>query len=157
MTEILATFDLEPTDFYMILIGIVAFTVYWKVSESVLFGPLLKLFEEREAATVGAQEGATETLEEADKLESVYEESIAEARREAVSERAKVLSESGKKASVIVMEAETAAKEKIEKGREELAALESELRGKLNNDVESLADELATRVLSGSSQSSAGA
>ena len=90
-----------------------------------------------------------EVLEEGARLESVYEESINEARREAVTERLLVLAEANKKASELISEAEAVSKRAIAKGREELGELEGALRSKLEGDVDTLAQELAQKIIGG--------
>ncbi|MCI5066351.1 hypothetical protein MRY87_11565 [bacterium] len=150
-SETLRAFDLKPTDVWMILIGMALFWGYYKLSSAVLFSPLLRLFERRESATVGAQAGADEMLAEAAKMREVYEETIAQARQKAVAERLEQLSFASKDASDVVAGAEAVAKEKTLAERASLSKQEEELRAKLLADSDTLAEQLASRILEGGS------
>lgn len=157
LERILATFDLEKLDAAMIPVGMVLFWAYYKIASGVLFKPLVKLCEEREKLTVGAQQGATDTIQEAARLEKVFEESINEARRDAVTARLERLSQATKEASKIVGEAESEAKNTTAQGRSELSQLEDRLRGELAGQVDQLAGELAQKILAGRQSSGASA
>ena len=147
--EILQTFDLELKDAQMILVGIALFWIYYKVTSTLLFTPLLRLVEAREAATEGAQEGASRLEAEAARVEQEYEESLLEGRQAAVTAKLAALAKVSKEASTIVADAEAAGNRLLESERESLTQLEERLRSELESDVESLAEGLVGKLLSG--------
>src|ERR671910_1127431 len=64
---------------YSVLYQIVLFLVLWIVLRQVLFQPYLKLLEERERKTTGAQHDSIDLEHEGAQLRAQYEEKIAQA------------------------------------------------------------------------------
>ncbi len=144
--EILALFDLSVLDFQMILVCAVIFYIYTVIASKTLFGPLLKLYEAREQATVGAESSASESLLEAENLEKEYEAQITEARIQAMQEKLEILSIASKDANETLGKAEDAARDEIVSARAKLEESREKLRSELFQDADAMAQELAKEL-----------
>ncbi|MCB0333672.1 MAG: hypothetical protein KDD55_09255 [Bdellovibrionales bacterium] len=141
--EILALFDLSVLDFQMILVCAVVFYLYTVIASKTLFGPLMKLYEAREQATIGAESSASETIREAESLEQEYGAQLTEARIQAMQEKLEILSIATKDASGILGTAENTARDEILSARQSLEASREKLRAELFQDADAMAQELA--------------
>ncbi|MEZ4753726.1 MAG: hypothetical protein R3A13_05375 [Bdellovibrionota bacterium] len=152
MEELLKTFDLELTEFNYILIVIPVFCAFWFLMDKLIFSPFLKLVETREARTTGAESVATETLYEAERIQTDYEQQILNARIEAMKVRLAEVNKIKEEASQVLSTASTKAKQDLENARLEITSKQAALRDSLASNVDQLAKEIANKVKDGSSQ-----
>ena len=155
MDELLKTFDLELIEFQLILVVIPIFFVFWVLMDKMVFQPVLKLVEEREARTSGAESIAADTIREADAADAEFEQKILDARIEAMKVKLAEVNKTKDEASKILGEASSTAKSELEAARKAITEKQEALRKNLANNVDELAKEIAAKVKDGSSQVSA--
>jgi F-type H+-transporting ATPase subunit b len=130
-----------------IAIQIGLFILLWALLKPALFEPMVKLFEEREKRIEGAKLLARKTDEASAGALSKYEEQMAKARAAANQERDKLRAEGIKAENEILGKVRAQTAKSLEEGRAQLNGELTAARTKLKVDVQSLAKELAGRVL----------
>lgn len=114
---------------------------------SFLFSPFLRLYEERDRRIEGAAAEAKHLRAGADEKAGLIEARM----REAQDEARKILHELRENAQArerqIVEEARRKAQARLEDARADLFALTDEVRGKLKDDAQALADDIVAKVL----------
>lgn len=138
--------SLTPSDVMMIPVGAISFTAFWIISDRVIFRPYIKLIEEREEKTSGAEESAEDTLREARQLLSEYDERLLKARIDATQEKMKIVSEERRESKKIVEEANIRAKHHIEKARKEINDRLEELHQEVMTQADALVTEITEKV-----------
>ena len=146
MEGILKTFDLAPLDVPMIVIGGLAFVVFYLLMRRSVFGPFLALVEAREAATEGATASASADLKKAAGLELEFEEKILEARVAALNEKSKKLETARKEASAILSAAEAKAQSILKDEREKLQTNIEALRAETMGRAEDLVTVIVSKL-----------
>lgn len=155
LESVLKLFSLTVTDLWMIGVVTIVFAVYAVVSARVLFGPLLKTFEAREALTTGAESEARNLQREARLLLEQVETDLNEARVDAVKEKLLKLREAQKRGSEVILDAENEAQAVVIEGRKEVANEIEQLRSELFSRVDELASQVSESVSESLSRSSA--
>jgi len=117
MEDVFAIFDITPFDGVMILFGALFFVAIWKSLQIVLFDPYVKLVEERERATSGAQDHAAKEIGEANELNQQYERLVIEGRIAALEVKIKELDRAKLEAAEVIRQAENTASVYLEKER----------------------------------------
>lgn len=138
--------ELNAMDVRMIPVGGLLFFIFWRLMAEGVFKPYLKLFEAREAATIGSLDAANEIISEAKKLEAEYEDGVFNARKKAVSDKLLKLEEIKKENTAALSEAESKAAEITEQSRKNLEVKISELRSSLDSKVEELSGEVVEKI-----------
>jgi F-type H+-transporting ATPase subunit b len=114
---------------------------------NVILYPLLDLFEERENRIEGAAKLATELRASADESAGVIDEKLGEARMEARKILAGLREEGLQTESHLIDSARTAATEKIEDARSQLAQSGTSVRQTLESRADELAEEIVQKIL----------
>ncbi len=135
--------DVNST-FVIQLVLFVGLTLFLK---PVLFDPMLKLFEERERRTDGAKKRARETDEKSASALTKYEEGMAKARAAGSTERERVRAQGIKREQEILAEVRAATAKAVDEGKQKVHEEAAKVRATLQADAQTLARDLATRVL----------
>jgi F-type H+-transporting ATPase subunit b len=130
-----------------ILYQVVLFIVLWLIVNKVLFQPYLKLLDEREQKTSGAQHDSTELEHESARLRAQYEERIAQAQSAAAVERERILQRAGEQREKILSQARQEAAQTLAGRRQEIAAALEAERRLASAEAANLAADIATKVL----------
>jgi F-type H+-transporting ATPase subunit b len=110
-----------------ILYQIILFVALWLILNKILFQPYLRLLEERERRTIGAEHDSADLEHEGARLRAQYEEKIAQAQTAAYAAKDAILQEARQQREKILGEARAAAASKLEQARREISlALEKE-------------------------------
>ena len=112
-----------------------------------VFNPMLDLIEERERATVGAQEVARDATEQAARLEAQYEEVLTQARVAGMRQKFAVLEQARKESETIVTAKEKEAAQQLELERAETTKTVERARTAAQSELTQLADEIVRRVV----------
>ncbi|MGH9327338.1 MAG: ATP synthase F0 subunit B [Terriglobia bacterium] len=143
------TLRLLQHDFLSSIPTIIFVIILLAILERLLFRPLAKVMKEREEASVGAQERAREEAERAKAKAREYEAALQAARLEVYdfrqSERNKAVAEH----EGALKAARARAEERIKNGRAALADEVSAAKQQLTASSQSLAGEIAERILAG--------
>ena len=130
-----------------ILYQVILFVVLWLIVNKVLFQPYLKLLDERERSTTGAQHDSTELEHESARLRAQYEEKIAQAQSVAAGERERILQSAREQREKILGQARQEAEQTLAGRRREIAtALETERR-LASAEAATIAADIAGKVL----------
>ena len=118
-----------------------------------VFNPMLDLIEERERATVGAQEVARDAIEQATRLEVQYEELLNQSRIEAMRHKFELLETSRKESDAIISAKEKEAAQQLGVERAETEKTVARARAAAQSELTQMADEIARRVIEPSGRS----
>jgi F-type H+-transporting ATPase subunit b len=130
-----------------ILYQVILFVVLWLILNKVLFQPYLKLLDERERRTAGAQHDSTELEHEGARLRAQYEEKVAQAQSLAAGERERLLQTARQEREKILAQARQEAERILTRRRHEIAtALEAERR-LAAAEAATIGAEIASKVL----------
>ena len=130
-----------------ILYQVILFFVLWLIVNKVLFQPYLKLLDERERATTGAQHDSTELEQESARLRAQYEEKIAQAQSVAARERERVLQSAREQREKILAQARQEAEQTLASRRREIATALVAERQRAATEAATIAAEIASKVL----------
>lgn len=147
MEEILKIFDLSVRDAQMIVVGTIAFFLFWRLMHTLVIQPFIKLYEERESLTSGAAASSKEIVEEAARINSEVDTALNQSRAQALSRKVLAITEANKKAAGLVTDAEKDGMSALQLAREQRKASADEVRKKLLEGAEGLASELADSIL----------
>ncbi|HKY09318.1 MAG TPA: ATP synthase F0 subunit B [Candidatus Binatia bacterium] len=130
-----------------ILYQAILFVILWLILNKVLFQPYLKLLDERERKTTGAQHDSSELEHEGARLRAQYEEKIAQAQSAAAVERERVLQAARQEREKILAQARQEAEQTLTLRRREITtALETERR-LAATEAATIGAEIASKVL----------
>jgi F-type H+-transporting ATPase subunit b len=135
--------DVDAT-FIVVLVLFIGLTLILK---PLLFDPMLKLFEEREKRIDGAKAQARKIDEKSATALAKYEAEMAKARAAAGAERDKIRGLAQKREQEILAEVRAATAKVLEDGRSAAQAEAERARAVLRSDAQTMAQELASRVL----------
>ena len=130
-----------------ILYQVVLFIVLWLIVNKVLFQPYLKLLDEPEQKTTGAQHDSTELEHESARLRTQYEERIAQAQSAAALERERILQGAAEQREKILSQARQEAEQTLAGRRQEIAAALEAERRLASAEAGTLAADIAAKVL----------
>ncbi len=130
-----------------ILYQVVLFIVLWLILSKVLFQPYLRLLEEREQRTSGAQHDSSYLEREGARLRAEYEEKIQSAQAAAYADRERLLQSVRDEREKILGEARENATQTLEKAREEIASALAAERALADNEAAQIAAVMASKVL----------
>jgi F-type H+-transporting ATPase subunit b len=132
---------------YSILYQIVLFVVLWLIVSRVLFGPYLKLLEERERRTAGAEHDSVDLEHEAARLRARYEEQIAQAQAAGYAAKETIVQQGRLQKERLVSQAREEASKTLERVRQEVAS-EMQKEGQLAAaEARLIAQEMVSKVL----------
>jgi F-type H+-transporting ATPase subunit b len=130
-----------------ILVQVAFFVFLLVVLKPLLFDPMLKLFEEREKRIEGARKQARQTDEASAEALGKYEAAMTKARADANSERDKLRAEGVRTEATILGKVRAATAKTLEEGRGRMRGEVDTARAQLRQEVATLAQDLAGRVL----------
>ncbi|MBW2528540.1 MAG: H(+)-transporting ATPase [Deltaproteobacteria bacterium] len=130
-----------------VLAQLVMFTGFIVLMKPLIFDPLLRLFEERERRTAGAIAEAREMDEEAINLKRDYDAKFDGIRREASLERERLRGENSKLEAEMMTSARDAVATTLDQGKAKVEDEIGRIRAELADQRQSLAAEIASRVL----------
>ncbi len=119
----------------------------WVVLKPVLFDPMLKLFEEREKRIEGNIKRAREIDGESAEAMAKYEDQMAKARAEGVAEGDKLRAEGQRKESELLGKVRSETQQRMDEARQKQQQEVAAVRVQLATTTQTLAKDLATRVL----------
>ncbi|GAC1351498.1 MAG: hypothetical protein NVS3B20_03090 [Polyangiales bacterium] len=137
------TVDLDLTFAGQILLFVLLFLVL----RPLLFQPLIRLFEERERRIEGAKSEARTMYVEADEKMAKYEEELLSVKRAAGEERDRLRSEGLRREQQILAKVRAETNVLLEEGKAAIAKEATVLRAELSKQSQSLARDIAARVL----------
>ena len=126
---------------------IVLFTVLVLPVNALVFKPIFRILDERDARTTGTREKAQELERNAQEILDRYEASVREAREEAERERRAALEQARGASQGTTTDARGAAEQEIERARSQIAAEFEAARTALRTQSQDLARQAASRVL----------
>lgn len=126
---------------------IVLFFLLFLILRPLLFTPMIQLFEERERRIGGAKDDARKLYEEADAKMAKYEEEVLVVKRSAGEERDKIRQEGLRREQAILAKVRSETNAMIDEGRARIAKERDALRTELGAVSQTLARDIATRVL----------
>jgi F-type H+-transporting ATPase subunit b len=130
-----------------ILHQIILFIVLGLILNKILFQPYLRLLEERERRTIGAEHDSADLEHEGARLRAQYEEKIAQAQSAAYAAKDAILQEARQQREKILGQARAEAASKLEQARREIAlALEKE-KALAAAETTTVAGEMVSKVL----------
>jgi F-type H+-transporting ATPase subunit b len=115
----------------------------------VLFGPLRAALQEREVLTAGARKAAEDSLAAADRKAKEYEAKFREARAEVYKQQEETRKQWLQDQAGHIAAAHTRTRASVEEARTQISAEADSARQNLRQTSESLADQIADRVLVG--------
>jgi F-type H+-transporting ATPase subunit b len=130
-----------------ILVQIALIVVLLVFLKPLLFDPLMKLFEEREKKIDGAKLQARRMDEKSATALEEYEDAMAKARATAGAERERQRAEGTKEEAEILENVRKKTEKAMEEGRQKIEMDLAAARAELKRDAESLARDVATRIL----------
>jgi F-type H+-transporting ATPase subunit b len=130
-----------------ILYQIVLFVVLWLILNKLLFQPYLRLLDERERRTTGAQRDSAELEHEGERLRARYQEKIAQGQAAGYAAKEAILQEARAEREKILAEARQEAAQNLEGVRSEIAAAMERERRLAASEVVALAVEMASKAL----------
>jgi len=134
----------EPT---RVLVLLALFLALIPVLNTLVFRPVLAVLDEREKRIAGARARAAEVAGEAAALLAQHDAAVREAREAAQAERARSIDEARRAQQSAVNEAREVAEREITGARGQVAAAVGSARAQLRAEAESLAREVAERLL----------
>lgn len=146
LEKILSTFDLTQADASMIPVGIVLFFLLWKALGNVIFRPYLRVTENREMLTIGAENKTISSIKEAAKINEEIDQKIHAERTEAMIQKLEYLSAARKEAAKIASEAEAEAQSYLSTKRAEIKAAQDSTLKSSGEMAKRLADEIASKI-----------
>jgi len=114
-----------------------------------LFGPLAKVLKDRDALTRGARKSAEESLESAEQKTADYEAKLSEARGDVYREQEEMRRQWLAEQSQQIDQARERHAASVRAAKDQLASEAAEARRNLTDSSGALADQIASRILSG--------
>jgi F-type H+-transporting ATPase subunit b len=140
--ESLEIFPDERIFYLIVLFVLLVFPV-----NKLLFHPLFRVLDEREARIEGARKRADQVGAEAEATLDRYRSAVRSAREEAESDRKQVLEEARREQAQLTGSVRSEAEAEINRAREQVAGALEQARSQLREQAKELAREAATRVL----------
>jgi len=112
-----------------------------------LFHPIFRVLDERDARIEGARKRADQVGAEAEATLDRYRSAVRSAREEAEGDRKQVLEEARREQAELTGSVRSEAEAQINRAREEVAGALDDARSQLREQAQALAREAATRVL----------
>jgi F-type H+-transporting ATPase subunit b len=145
--ESLEIFPDERIFYLIVLFVLLVFPV-----NKLLFHPIFRVLDERDARIEGARKRADQIGAEAEATLDRYRSAVRSAREDAEGERKEVLEQARREQAQLTGSVRSEAEATINRAREEVTGALDEARSQLRQQAEELAREAATRVLGRSLQ-----
>lgn len=135
--------DLDVTFFVQIALFFIAFLFL----RSLIFKPMLALFEEREASIDGAKAEARRMEEDASEKGEVFDSAMRKIRLEAGEQREKLRGEGRRLESELLEEVRTETQTTLASAEADLATAAAKVRGEMEREIPSIARTIAQTLL----------
>jgi len=136
-----------PPNFRVLLIEATIFVVLWIVLSRLWFGPAMRVIHERNARSAGAIEKARAIQAEAEALRARHAAAIEEARAEAHRDMEEVIRDAQAEQRRLIGEARDETHRVLTDARGKIAEEVAAARQELRTQAESIAKEVARKVL----------
>ena len=130
-----------------ILYQIILFVVLWLILDKILFQPYLRLLEERERKTTGAQHDSADLEQEGARLRAQYQEKIAQAQTAGYAAKDAILRDARQQREKILAAARQEAKQTLERVRGEIASAMEREKRLAAAEAATVAGEMVSKVL----------
>jgi F-type H+-transporting ATPase subunit b len=130
-----------------VVVVVVLFIAFMLILKPILLAPMLTLFEEREKRIDGAKAQARKIDEKSSTALTKYETEMAKARAAAGADRDKIRGLALSREQEILAEVRAATTKVLDDGRRAAQAEAERARAVLRNEAQTMAKELASRVL----------
>jgi F-type H+-transporting ATPase subunit b len=130
-----------------ILYQAILFVILWLVLDKVLFRPYLKLLEEREHRTTGAQHDSADLLREGAQLRAQYQEKIAQAQSAGYAAKDAILQTAREEREKLLGQARQEAGGYLERMRQEIAGAVERERPLGDAEATAVAADMVSKVL----------
>jgi F-type H+-transporting ATPase subunit b len=132
---------------YSVVYQIILFLVLWIILRKILFQPYLRLLEERERKTTGAQHDSLELEHEGARLRAQYEEKIAQAKAAGYASKEAILQEARRERERILTQAREEAMKLLEGMRREVESQMQKERQLAAVEARIIAQEMVSKIL----------
>lgn len=129
------------------LVSAVSFIVFVFIMNAILYSPLEKIVDERQKFIDDTNSAAKVNFDESDKILKDKEEKINETRQLAKKVVTEKTDEAKARKSDLQLEAQKSSVEKIERAKNDLLKSRDEAKEALSQNVQSLADEISSKIL----------
>lgn len=130
-----------------VFLQLVAFLLLLAWLSTVLFGPLMRVYDEREKRIEGSAEEARRLREGASQKAGVVEKRLAEAQEEARRILEDLRNKGLEKEREIIESARQKAASRLEDAQADLFAVSEEVKGKLRDDAKAISEQIVQKVL----------
>jgi F-type H+-transporting ATPase subunit b len=130
-----------------IVYQIILFFILWVILNKLLFQPYLRLLDERERRTTGAQHDSTDLEHEGARLKAHYEEKLAQAHASGYAAKDAIVQEGRQQREKILSQARDEAANTLQRVRQEVATAMEQDRQLAIAEVATVAGEMVTKVL----------
>ena len=130
-----------------ILYQIVLFVVLWLILNKVLFQPYLRLLDQRERRTTGAEHDSADLEHEGSRLRAQYEEHISHAQSAGYAAKEAIVHDGRQQREKILAQARQEAASQLERVRREVALALERDRQLAALEVKAVAKEMVNKVL----------
>jgi len=130
-----------------ILYQIVLFVVLWLILNKILFQPYLRLLEQREHRTTGAEHDSADLEHEGSRLRAQYEEQISQAQIAGYAAKEAIVQEGRQQREKRLAEARQEAASHLERVRREVALALERDRQLAAFEAKAVAGEMVSKVL----------
>ena len=132
---------------WTLLVQMVNFLVLMVVLDKLLYKPILKVLDERDARIAGGQEETKELLEKGDAIFADYTDKIHEAKVDALSVKNAARKEATSQGNGIVDESRKEAEKIIAQIQQEMAVEIDKAKKELEPELQSMAADIAEQIL----------
>ena len=133
-------------DSSVVVQAVLFFIAYW-VLKTLLFEPLLKLFDAREQAVNGAKRDAAGVHSDAETKQKEYEDRMREMRAEANAERESLRAEGMSTEASILNRVKSDTSKQLQDADTQMTQQAAQVRAELKTTVDALANEIAGKLL----------
>lgn len=130
-----------------VFLQLIAFLLLLAWLSTVLFAPLMRVYDEREKRIEGASDEARQLREGASQKAGVVDKRLAEAQEEARRILEELRSKGLEKERELTEGARKKAASRIEDAQADLFAVAEEVKGKLRDDAKAISDQIVKKVL----------
>jgi F-type H+-transporting ATPase subunit b len=132
---------------YSVVYQIILFLVLWVVLSKILFQPYLRLLEEREHKTTGAQHDSLDLEHEGARLRAQYEEKIAQAQAAGYATKETILQQARRERERVLTQAREEAMKLLQGVRLEVESQMQKERQFAATEAGILAQEMVNKIL----------
>lgn len=132
---------------FSIVYQIILFVVLWVILRKLLFQPYLRLLEEREQQTIGAQHDSVDLENEGAKLKAQYDEKMTQGQAAGYAAKEAINQDARQQREKILGQARDEAARSLEQVRQEVAAAMEREKRLAAAEVSTVAADMVNKVL----------